>query len=56
MSSMKYIDQHCHLSDERVFDRAETLIQDAVVAGVETMVLAGVEPSDWKRQIKLKSR
>ena len=53
---MKYIENHCHLSDERVFARASNLIDEALAAGVEKIVLAGVEPADWKRQLELKSR
>jgi TatD DNase family protein len=53
---MNFIDNHCHLSDERIFDRAETLVKEATEAKVTRFALAGVEPAEWKRQVELKAK
>lgn len=56
MDGIRLIDDHCHLSDERIFARADELIARAVQAGVTRMVLAGVEPAEWGRQLELQAR
>ena len=51
-----FIDSHCHLSDERVVDRAEEFIRRAQSAGVGRAMIGGLDPADWGRQRILKLR
>ena len=51
---MRFVENHCHLSDSRLFARAGELILAAEAKGVHRFVLAGVEPSEWQRQKELK--
>ena len=51
-----FIDSHCHLSDERVVDRAEGLVLRAQEAGVTRVMIGGLDAGDWSRQRILKSR
>ncbi len=53
---MNFIDHHCHVSDERVFARAEIIGKSAIAAGVKTLVLAGTEPAEWKRQFLVRDQ
>jgi len=50
------IDAHCHLTDERVWSRAEEWIRGALDAGVHRMMLGGLEPAEWQRQKVLLAR
>lgn len=48
------IDCHSHLTDERVFTQAETMIREAFDTGVKVFSLGGTHAEDWKRQMQLK--
>ena len=50
------IDSHCHLQDSRIFSAAADVVVRAEAAGVETMVLGGVHPQGWERQVQLRDR
>ncbi len=50
------IDFHCHLTDERIFNQAERMIQKAREGGVLRIGLGGTDPADWARQSELKKR
>lgn len=53
---MRLIDTHCHLNKESLFPQAGTLIKEAVSAGVERLVVVGVD-HDWnQRAITLAER
>ncbi len=51
-----FIDAHCHLSDERVFSESVQLIHRAHQAGVMKIMLGGLEPDEWDRQIQLRTQ
>jgi TatD DNase family protein len=51
-----FIDAHCHLSDERVFSESLKFIDRAQQAGVRKIMLGGVEPKEWNRQIELRKQ
>ena len=55
MNSISYIDAHCHLTDSRLQEVGEVLITRAQSAGVARLMIGGVEPEEWLRQIRLKS-
>jgi len=52
---MNYIESHCHLTDDRVYPDAESWVVEAMNAGVDDFVLAGVKPQDWMRQLELRA-
>src|SRR5579862_1911203 len=45
------IDTHCHLSDPRLLDQIDDVMQRAAAAGVSEVVTIGTEPSDWRPAI-----
>jgi len=49
-------DSHCHLHDARVGAAAEAQLERARVAGVERLLLAGVDPAGWDDAIALQAR
>jgi len=55
MNSISYIDAHCHLTDSRLQGEVEVLIARAQSAGVARLMIGGVEPEEWLRQIRLKA-
>jgi len=54
MSDSNFIDAHCHLTDERVWPKAQEWIESAKIAGVSRVRIGGLEPVEWARQIELK--
>jgi TatD DNase family protein len=50
----KFIDAHCHLSDERVWPKASEWIESAKLAGIKRVCIGGLEPAEWARQLELK--
>lgn len=52
---MDWIDAHCHLTDQRIADTLETLLDGARKRGITSWVMGGVSPDDWERQIALKA-
>jgi TatD DNase family protein len=56
MSVPAIIDSHCHLSDSRVFDRAEEVIEECARAGIRGFLLGGTDPAEWERQRDLEAR
>jgi TatD DNase family protein len=44
------VDAHCHLSSTRLDAPPETLVAEALAAGVGDIVMAGVDPACWARQ------
>ncbi len=51
-----YIDTHCHIHDSAAFPDIDETITAAAVAGVETIIVVGTEPTDWERAIALAER
>jgi TatD DNase family protein len=51
--SAKMIDAHAHLSDLRLFGGVDKLVPELQKAGLMHMVLGGVDPDDWARQLQL---
>lgn len=49
-------DSHCHLHDPRLFARADELLERARAAGVNGLLLAGVEPAGWEVERQLAAR
>ena len=49
------IDNHCHLSDERVFQRSKKIAEESALGGVSVLVLAGTHPEEWARQLEVRS-
>jgi TatD DNase family protein len=47
------IDAHCHLDSDRLGASPEVRWREALDAGVEAIVMAGVEPSGWRAQREL---
>ena len=47
------IDSHCHLDDPRFDADRSAVIDAAVAAGVERMIVAGVSPERWRAQSEL---
>jgi TatD DNase family protein len=43
-------DAHCHVDDRRLEETREAVLERAWLAGVEGMIVAGVEPEGWARQ------
>jgi TatD DNase family protein len=50
------IDTHCHLHDEESFPDPEPALQAAREAGVERIVVVGVNPPDWKKAVACAER
>lgn len=53
---MRYIDAHCHLTDSRVRSTADAVVHRALESGVGTLMMGGVDSSDWKEQELLQDR
>lgn len=47
------MDAHCHLSDEAFDEDRASIYQELSQNQIQGLVLAGTEPSDWIRQMKL---
>ncbi len=47
------IDTHCHLNDETAFPDLEVALDAAQQAGVDQMIVVGVEPESWQRAVGL---
>lgn len=47
------IDAHAHLSDPRLAESVSNLITELRAKGLQHMVLGGVDPDDWSRQIAI---
>lgn len=45
-----YVDSHCHLDDDAFDADRDAVIARARAVGVESFVLAGVDPATWTRQ------
>lgn len=56
MSLVNMVDAHCHLSDARIYNASDEMIECAVAIGVSRIALGGVEPDEWQRQIILKEK
>jgi TatD DNase family protein len=50
------IDAHCHLDSDRLGVLPEVALEEAHAAGVEALVMAGVEPAGWAAQRALAAR
>lgn len=50
------IDAHCHLDSDRLGQPPEEALARARAVGVEAIVMAGVEPSEWAAQRALAAR
>lgn len=53
MSGPRLIDVHCHLDSERLDRPVAEVIAEAHRVGVETIVMAGVDPEGWRAQVAL---
>lgn len=53
---MEFIDTHCHLQDPPLVDAVDNVIARAHRKGVRGFMLAGVDPEDWERQLRLAQR
>lgn len=56
MSSIEWIDSHVHLTDQRwgeFPEAASSLVLQAKARGAKGLVMAGVDPEDWERQLIL---
>ena len=51
--SIRFIDAHLHLQDERLFDKAELIIARAESRGVRRFFCNATRESDWQRIIEL---
>lgn len=56
MSQAMMIDAHAHLSDLRLAKDVDHLIQDLKERGLKHVVLGGVDPLDWQRQMSIATR
>lgn len=50
------VDAHCHLDSERLGGPVDAVVAEARAVGVETFVLAGVGPAEWRAQRALVAR
>ena len=53
---MTYIDAHCHMADPRYDDRRNAVLARANAIGITGFLMGGVDPEDWRRQMKLLDR
>jgi TatD DNase family protein len=53
---MRLYDSHCHLHDDRVRGEADALMARAKAAGVDALLLAGVDPAGWLHEVELAAR
>jgi TatD DNase family protein len=54
MSSMDWIDAHCHLASEKLKSHLPQVIERSQQVGVTGWIQGGIEPKDWERQLELK--
>jgi TatD DNase family protein len=47
------IDTHCHLHDAEAFPNPDEELRLAREAGVESLIVVGVQPVDWERAIQM---
>ncbi|MGK5087768.1 TatD family hydrolase [Bdellovibrionota bacterium FG-2] len=48
------IDSHCHLSDPRIAPlQAKKIIADAKLQGITRLIMGGINPEEWSRQLTL---
>ena len=45
---MDLFDSHCHLQDDRLSGRRDSVLERAAKAGITHMVCCGTRPSDWE--------
>ena len=50
------IDTHCHLTDSRLFDQIDAVLDRAARAGVKRVVTIGCEPADWIDVVALSAK
>ncbi len=50
------IDTHCHIHDREKFPEPGVAVEEASRAGVERIVVVGVNPEDWENAIELAER
>jgi TatD DNase family protein len=50
------IDTHCHLTYDGLHERVDSVISDAVAAGVDRMITVGTSPADARKAIALAER
>lgn len=50
------IDTHCHLTYDGLHERADQVIRDAGVAGVDRMITVGTSPADASKSVALTQR
>jgi TatD DNase family protein len=48
--SPDWIDAHAHLTDPRISESLEAMLEDCERAGIRRFVLGGVEPVEWEKQ------
>ena len=53
---MRFVDTHCHLHDATAFADPEPEIEAARAAGVDRIVVVGVNPADWDIAIEFADR
>jgi TatD DNase family protein len=47
------VDTHCHLTDPRIFEQLDAVLQRSAAAGVTRMVTIGTHPADWDAALKV---
>lgn len=53
---MRLVDAHCHLNSDRLQGDVAEVVRAAAEAGVETLVMAGVDAACWRSQQALAAR
>lgn len=53
---MRLVDAHCHLNSDRLQGDVAEVVRAAAEAGVETLVMAGVDAACWRSQQALATR
>ncbi len=53
---MRLVDAHCHLEDESLYKRLDTVLRDAQAAGVVRMLTSAVTPEQWPRSADIARR
>jgi TatD DNase family protein len=49
-ASPDWIDAHAHLTDSRIGERLEDLLDECARAGIRRFVMGGVDPVEWEKQ------
>lgn len=52
----QWIDSHLHLTDPRIYEKADEYIVEAQSRDICFFMLGGVDPEDWERQLILKKK